>query len=243
MSSASRIKKSSPSRLISVPEYLAKTMTSPSLTLTPFSNWPTATTSAVCGFSLAVSGSTIPEAVVSSRSTIWTSARSPKGLNFIRLTSLCLRTLVRRPARLPGSYPAPRSLCARDCNRRSCFSQLQAELRRELVLRQGSYGLLGDLSLLEAGDGRNARDAVVHRRGRIIVHVDLDERYVLARLGHLFEDRGDPPARHAPRRPEIHYNWPLRLQNVALESRVRYFGYCHDPEPPCSLGSELRRTF
>src|SRR5215207_9934505 len=51
---------------------------------------------------LAVSGSTIPEAVVSSRSTIWTSARSPKGLNFIRLTSLCLRTLVRRPARRPG---------------------------------------------------------------------------------------------------------------------------------------------
>src|SRR5215207_8829267 len=204
-------------------------MTSPSVTLTPFSNWPTATTSAVCGFSLAVSGSTIPEAVVSSRSTIWTSARSPKGLNFIRLTSLCLRTFVRRPAR---PYPAPRSLCARDCNRECCFSQLQAELCRELVLRQCSYGLLGNLPLLESGDGRYARDAVVHRRGRIIVHVDLDERHVLARLGHLFEDRGDPPARHAPRRPEIHYYRPVRPQHVALESSVRYLGYCHDLEPP-----------
>src|ERR687889_1197054 len=207
-------------------------MTSPSVTLTPFSNWPTATTSAVCGFSLAVSGSTIPEAVVSSRSTIWTSARSPNGLNFIRLTSLCLRTLVRRPARRPGSYPTRRSLCARDCNRECCYSQLQAELRRELVPRQGSYGLLGDLPLLEAGDGRDAGDAVVHGRRGVVVHVDLDKRHVVARLGHLFQDRGDAPARHAPGRPEIYYYRPLRAQNVALKSRIRYFGYRHSLEPP-----------
>src|SRR5215213_5885797 len=210
-------------------------MTSPSLTLTPFSNWPTATTSAVCGFSLAVSGSTIPEAVVSSRSTIWTSARSPKGLNFIRVTSLCLRIFLRCPARRPGVAGSTELLRARDCNRECCFSQLQAELCRELVLRQGSYRLLGDLPLFEAGDGRDARDAVVHRCGRIVVHVDLDERHVLARLGHLLEDWGDAPARHAPRRPEIYYNRPLRPQNVALESRVRYFGYCHSLEPPYSL--------
>src|SRR5215212_8404277 len=208
-------------------------MTSPSVTLTPFSNWPTATTSAVCGFSLAVSGSTIPEAVVSSRSTIWTSARSPKGLNLIPLTSSSFRTFLRRPA--SRAYPTLRCLCVRDCNRECCYSQLQAELCRQLVLRQRSYRLLGNLPLLEAGDGRDARDAVVHRRLRVVVHVDLDERHVLARLGHLLEDRGDAPARHAPRRPEIYYNRPLRPQNVALESRVRYFGYCHSLEPPYSL--------
>src|ERR687889_1008851 len=224
MSSASRIMYSSPSRLISVPEYLAKTMTSPSLTLTPFSNWPTATTSAVCGFSLAVSGSTIPEAVVCSRSTIWTSARSPKGLNCMSLTSLFVRTFYDAPRR---PCPARGGLRARDCNREGCSSQLQAELCRELVLRQGSYRLLGDLPLLEAGDGRDARDAVVHRGLGVVVNVDLDERYVLARLGHLLEDRGDTPARYAPGRPEVHYYRPLRPQNVTLESRIRNFGYRH----------------
>src|SRR5215212_5548551 len=117
-------------------------MTSPSLTLTPFSNWPTATTSAVCGFSLAVSGNTIPEAVVSSRSTIWTSARSPKGLNFIVLTSSSPGTFLRRRGR---AYPTSRGLRDSDCNREGCFWQLQAELRRELVFRQGPYRLLGNL--------------------------------------------------------------------------------------------------
>src|SRR5215212_211330 len=217
-------------------------MTSPSVTLTPFSNWPTATTSAVCGFSLAVSGSTIPEAVVSSRSTIWTSARAPKGLNFIRLTSLCLRTFVWLSARGPG-ISSSRSLCARDCNRECCSWQLQAELGRQLVLRQGSNRLLGDLPLFETGDGRDARDAVVHRCLRVVVHVDLDESHVLARIGHLFEDRGYPPARHAPRRPEIYYDRPIRPQDVALERRVRYFGNCHYLGPPYSLGSKVRRTF
>src|SRR5919107_1200045 len=123
-------------------------------------------------------------------------------------------------------------LRARDCNREGCSSQLQAELCRELVLRQGSHLLLGDLSLLEAGDGRDARDAVVHRGLRVIVNVDLDERDVLARLGHLLQDRGDTPARYAPGRPEVHYNRPLRPQNVALESRIRNFGYRHALEPP-----------
>src|SRR5215213_3528048 len=46
---------------------------------------PTATTSAVCGFSLAVSGRTIPLAVCSSPSTILTSALAPSGFNFIYL--------------------------------------------------------------------------------------------------------------------------------------------------------------
>src|SRR5215203_7331868 len=153
------------------------------------------------------------------------------------LTSSSLRTCLQLFYDAPqsGAYPTLRNLCARDCNRECCFSQLQAELSRKLVLRQGSNRLLGDLPLLEAGDGRDARDAVVHRSRRIVVHVDLDERHVLARLGHLLEDRGDAPARHAPRRPEIYYNRPLRPQNVALESRVRYFGYCHSLEPPYSL--------
>src|SRR5215212_3855565 len=116
-------------------------MTSPSLTLTPFSNWPTATTSAVCGFSLAVSGSTIPEGVVSSRSTIWTSARSPRGLNFISLPPLIFDfphyTSTLRET--PDYGVSPR--IARDCNPTRYLAQLQTELLRELVLWQGADGL------------------------------------------------------------------------------------------------------
>src|SRR5918994_7559508 len=82
MSSASTIRCSSPSIFTSVPEYLAKTTTSPTLTFTS-SESPTATTSAVCGFSLAVSGRTIPLADCSSPSTILTSALAPSGFNFI----------------------------------------------------------------------------------------------------------------------------------------------------------------
>src|SRR5918994_3810355 len=88
MSSASTIKCSSPSIFTSVPEYLDKTTTSPALTFTS-SESPTVTTSAVCGFSLAVSGRTIPLAVCSSLSTILTSALAPSGFNLIYLHLLC----------------------------------------------------------------------------------------------------------------------------------------------------------
>src|SRR5829696_5424480 len=80
MSSASTTRWSSPSTLISVPEYLRYTTTSPTLTLT--SSWaPAATTSAFWCSPLAVSGSTIPEGVASSGSTGLSSARAPSGLN------------------------------------------------------------------------------------------------------------------------------------------------------------------
>src|SRR5918995_6292642 len=82
MFSASTIRCSSPSSSTSVPEYLRRTTTSPTLTSTS-SCAPTATTSALWGFSLAVSGSTIPASVVCSRSTGLTITRAPKGLNLI----------------------------------------------------------------------------------------------------------------------------------------------------------------
>src|SRR3712207_3244090 len=111
-------------------------MTSPSPTLTS-SPSPTATTFAVWGFSLAVSGSTIPEGVVSSRSTIWTSARSPRGLNFISLPPLILDfpQLSNTPRDTRRDGVSPR--IARDCKPVGYLVQLQSELLRELVLGQG----------------------------------------------------------------------------------------------------------
>src|SRR5918997_7086457 len=103
---------------------------------------------------------------------------------------------------LSGSPELP----ARDCNSGRYLMQLQPELRGELVLGEGADRLLGDLTILEAGDGRDARYAVVHGGGGVVIHVELYEPHVVPILGHLLEDRGDAPARHAPRRPEIHYD-------------------------------------
>ena len=80
---------SSPLYFSSVPPYLEKTTVSPSLTPTGVASplslvrpGPTATTVASCGFSLAESGMTRPEAVVVSASTICTRTRSSRGLMF-----------------------------------------------------------------------------------------------------------------------------------------------------------------
>src|SRR5439155_23360685 len=92
-----RITISSAPTLISVPPYLLKMISSPSATSSstrfPCSSrapGPTARTRPRCGFSLAVSGRTIPLAVVSSSSRISTIKRSPCGFRFIAkaLTSL-----------------------------------------------------------------------------------------------------------------------------------------------------------
>src|SRR4051794_24495277 len=86
-SRADRTRYSSPAYLTSVPPYLLYRTTSPTLTSTgtrlPLSSTrpgPTARTSPSCGFSLAVSGMTSPEAVVCSASRVLTRIRSSSGL-------------------------------------------------------------------------------------------------------------------------------------------------------------------
>src|SRR5215211_931325 len=89
MSFSDRMSKSSSSSLNSVPEYLAKRTSLPALTSIgmrlPSSSRrpsPTATIVPRCGFSLTVSGITIPDLVVSSRLEGRTTTRSPSGRSF-----------------------------------------------------------------------------------------------------------------------------------------------------------------
>src|SRR5215213_230459 len=89
MSFSERIRYSSSSNLNSVPAYLAKRTVSPTETSigmrSPSSSrrpLPTAITLPRWGFSLAVSGITIPDFVVSSRSAGCTTTRSPSGWSF-----------------------------------------------------------------------------------------------------------------------------------------------------------------
>ena len=92
MSFSLRMSSFLPSSLISVPAYLANSTTSPTETSIemrlPSSSrppGPTALISPFCGFSLAVSGRTIPEGVISSPSRGSTTTRSPSGLRFIAI--------------------------------------------------------------------------------------------------------------------------------------------------------------
>src|SRR5262249_49799904 len=89
MSVSRRILTSSPSTLLSVPEYLPKRTSSPSTTpiaaRSPESSslpGPTAITRPRWGFSLAVSGNTMPPAVFSSASICWITTRSSSGRIF-----------------------------------------------------------------------------------------------------------------------------------------------------------------
>src|SRR6185436_8817599 len=89
-SDSRRTRRSSPSTTISVPPYFEYRTSSPSATSSgtrlPLSSSfpsPTARTFPFCGFSFAVSGRTMPEAVVVSSSTALTIRRSPSGLRFI----------------------------------------------------------------------------------------------------------------------------------------------------------------
>src|SRR5262249_48788243 len=89
-SDSRRIRYSSVPTLISVPPYLEKTISSPSsrsmamnFPLSSRLPGPTARTRPRCGFSLAVSGSTMPLDVVSSSSRTSTINRSPSGFRFM----------------------------------------------------------------------------------------------------------------------------------------------------------------
>src|SRR6266496_2779018 len=90
-SDSRRIRTSSVPSLISVPPYFEKTISSPSATSIsmyfPSSSrapGPTANTRPRCGFSLAVSGRTIPLTVNSSSSRTSTIKRSPSGCKFMK---------------------------------------------------------------------------------------------------------------------------------------------------------------
>src|SRR5207247_6205633 len=91
-SDSRRIKTSSVPSLISVPPYLLKMISSPSSTsilmYSPSSSrapGPTERTRPRCGFSFAVSGSTMPLTVVSSSSSTSTIKRSPSGCRFMHI--------------------------------------------------------------------------------------------------------------------------------------------------------------
>src|SRR5215203_3612478 len=81
---------------------------------------------------------------------------------------------------------------------------------------------LGLLARLEERYGRDAGDPEVAGERRLGVHIDLRNLHRSIVLGgDLVHDRGNLPARPAPRRPEVNQYGDLGIQNFVLESVYR----------------------
>src|SRR3954465_6887216 len=160
----------------------------------PSSSWrprPTARTRPFCGFSFAVSGRTMPLAVVSSSSIARTISRSPRGLSFI-CKDLRRERVVRTPVgtrrcRVPISGRQYRtSGAAGKADWHSAYTSANERSGERLVLRAAdAQPRVGDVrrvldDLREAHDG----DDVLHRH---LAPVDLleevDHLVVAAELG------------------------------------------------------------
>src|SRR5688500_18443513 len=135
---------------------------------------PTARTLPRCGFSLAVSGRTMPLAVVSSSSIAFTMRRSPRGLRLMRVTSVRVLEPGTLAVRVPKAAGFPRP----------------ARLRGEPGARApGCYLILGwrvrAHPLADLGGAvRDLREA--HDRDQV-VHLDLAAVDLLEKVDHLVE--------------------------------------------------------
>src|SRR5579884_25903 len=93
----------------------------------------------------------------------------------------------------------------------------------ELLLRHVADDPLDQLSAPEDPERRDAHDAVPGGDGAVLVDVDLrDLEPPLVLLGELLDDRGDHPARTAPRRPEVHQHRGRRLEHLRVERLLRH---------------------
>ena len=152
---------------------------------------PTATTLPFWGFSLAVSGRTMPLAVVSSSSIAWTISRSPRGFSFIRsLPPYCCGFESSLPA---GAWHSTHESAKRssECSRAALSCQARSESgdsdQSAASSRQPSSSAMPSppfritQSWFQAKTGRSERGERVHP-GLRRVHVPL------------VEDRGDRPS-------------------------------------------------
>src|SRR5829696_5583064 len=137
--------------------------------------------------------------------------------------------------RLPGTAGSVRPA------RLSGFGEaVQLEGGLDHLLGERADDGLGLLARLEERYGRDAGDPEVAGERRLGVHIDLRDLHRTFVLGgDLGHDRGDLPARPAPRRPEVYQDRDLGVQDFFFESvdRNRY-GLGHAAPPDsfiCSL--------
>src|SRR5215218_9786445 len=95
---------------------------------------------------------------------------------------------------------------------------------RDGLLRGRADDALFFLAVLEEDERRDALDAVALRDLRVVVHVELDDRgRVLEVLRDGLDRRRQHPAGRAPRRPEVHEHWLVRIEHIRLEVAITHF--------------------
>src|SRR5256712_8155634 len=178
MSFSLRISRSSLSSLNSVPAYFWKRTGSPSLSSTGMrwpvsgcrSPGPTARTLPSCGFSLAVSGRTIPLFVISSRSRPLTTTREPSGLSLslgCDLGAVATATCISPPCWVGAS-----AICGRHIETGLALARLDCQ-HSTPGPKSGQAGLPGPwgrsaLGRVGRGERRLHHDAVLSRSlGRV----------------------------------------------------------------------------
>src|SRR5258705_12522290 len=102
---------------------------------------------------------------------------------------------------------------------------------QDLALRHGADQPILLRAVLEEQELRDRLDPEARRERRMLVHVDLADRHLVAQLARdLLEHGPDNPAGPAPRRPEVDHHRPL-ARDHAIERRVRHF-HSHRHQPP-----------
>src|SRR4029450_1347469 len=98
------------------------------------------------------------------------------------------------------------------------------QLPDQARLRHRSDQRLDNLAALVDMHRRDADDAVTAGHPGVLVGVELDDLDLVGVLGgQLFEHRRDRAARTAPRRPEVHEDWLVVVEDVGLEGGVGDF--------------------
>src|SRR4051812_14169029 len=96
-------------------------------------------------------------------------------------------------------------------------------------LRQRAGELVYDAAVFERLDRRNTGDAILHRRLRVLIDVELRQPDLSGEFHrNLLDRRAEDAARTAPWRPEVDHDrrGARRLDHVALKRLVGYVQYC-----------------
>src|SRR5246127_2728415 len=98
----------------------------------------------------------------------------------------------------------------------------------QLGLRRGADLARGHLAALEDHQGRDRHHAILRRRLRALVDVELHDLDLLAhRAGDLIERGSDHAAGAAPFGPEVDHDGPLCVEHFGFEIGVRNLANGH----------------
>ena len=112
---------------------------------------------------------------------------------------------------------------------------LFAEHFFDLLLGAQTHSGLGNGAVFKDQQGRNAGNAVLDRKGHLLVHIDLTDGNVFVFLGNFMDDGGDHLTGTAPGGPEIQQHRTVGIQHRLLKIILCEIHYRHNMPPYCTI--------